>query len=456
MSRLSLLMVCLGLGLVLVRGAAAQPPTNVVLIVADDLGYGDVASYGAADVRTPQIDRLAAEGMRFTQFRVNPLCAPTRASLLSGLYSLETGMWRGPSRRSADADTRARELRRDVRLLPQYMQEAGYATGMFGKWHLGYEAPNVPNARGFSEFVGFLGGAHPYEAGRGETILRNGTPIEDERHLTDLFTEEAVAFIEAHRGEPFFCYVAYNAVHGPLWSADRPRTSGKKEWLDKAARRGVELPRRDYCAVLEHMDDCVGQIVESLRRAGVDERTLVVFISDNGALEDKYPGNNGPFRGQKGETYEGGIRVPAVARWPGVIPPGSTSDAPAMVFDLFATCLEAAGLGAPQTNGSWPVHGISLVPHLRSGGEQPLPDRYLFWDLWGKLGAYHDGWKLVGDIGNHRGRFAEAAPKIADAKFELYYLPDDAGETRDLAGSRPHVYMEMKERLQEWFRRSTR
>lgn len=146
-----------------------------MLIVADDLGYGDVGCYGAPDVRTPHIDRLAAEGMRFTQFRVNPLCAPTRASLLTGLYSLETGMWRGPSRRGNEADTRVRELREGIRLLPQYPNEAGYATGMFGKWHLGYEAPNVPNARGFDEFVGFLGGAHPYEPGRGEPIVHDNS-----------------------------------------------------------------------------------------------------------------------------------------------------------------------------------------------------------------------------------------------------------------------------------------
>ncbi len=464
--------------------AAATPADrpNVVLIVADDLGYGDVGCYGSTVHRTPHIDALATAGVRFTQFRVNPLCAPTRAAFMTGMYSLETGMWRGPSRggentagdeegeesaavqprrnnrerRNPDEAGRARELHRDLRLLPEMLKESGYATGMFGKWHLGYESPNVPNARGFEEFVGFLGGAHPYEPSRGEAIQRNGEPIQDGRHLTDLFTDEAIEFIESRRDRPFFCYVPYNAVHGPLWSTDRPRASGKPEWLAKGGERGLEFPLRDYCAVLEHMDDGIGRIMAALRRLGLDDRTLVIFVSDNGALEDKYPGNNGPLRGQKGETYEGGVRVPAVMRWPGVIPSGTVSDAPAVAADLFATILDAASGEVPQDNGGRSIHGVSLLGHLRSGASEPLPERYHFWDLYGDLGAYHAGWKLVGAIENHRGRFAEALPHIEAAEFQLYYLPGDIGETRDLASERPEVYSDLKRRLIEWFKKSTR
>ncbi len=327
---------------------------------------------------------------------------------------------------------------------------------MFGKWHLGYDSPNVPNERGFEEFVGFLGGAHPYEPTRGEPIQRNGDPTQDERHLTDIFTQEAIKFIESRRDRHFFCYVPYNAVHGPLWSADRPRASGKPEWLVMGSERGLEFPQRDYCAVLEHMDDGIGRIMTTISRLGLEDRTLVIFVSDNGALEDKYPGNNGPLRGQKGDTYEGGVRVPAVLRWPGVIPPGTVSNASAVAADVYATALDAAGHQIPQANGRRLIHGASLLNHLRSGASEPLPERYHFWDLYGDLGAYHAGWKLVGAIENHRGRFAEALPQVEAAQFELYYLPDDIGETRDLANERPEVYADLKQKLVEWFEKSTR
>ncbi len=455
MSRSAWLLAVALLGPSSLVGAAAEPRPNIVLIVSDDQGYGDASCYGSKDLRMPHLDGLAAGGLRFTQFRVNPLCAPTRAALLSGLYSIQTGMWRGPSGPNRRANAAPRRLQEGLRLLPQSLKDAGYATGMFGKWHLGFEPPDVPNSRGFDRFVGFLDGAHPYEAARGEPIQRDGKPIGDARHTTDLFTDEAIAFLEAHRGEPFFCYVPYNAVHGPLWRPERQKPSAKAEYLERCARRGIDFPRRDYCATLEHLDDGVGRILATLRRLGLEERTLVIYVSDNGAQQQQFPGDNGPLRGQKGMVYEGGIRVPAVIRWPGVIPPGVISDAPAMASDVFATCLDAAGVDVPRANGRHPVHGVSLLGHLRSGGKASLPDRYLFWDLWGKLAAYHDGWKLVGQIDNHRGRFAAAVSQIEAAQFELYYLPEDIGERHDLAKEKPAVSAEMKRRLIAWFKAST-
>jgi arylsulfatase A-like enzyme len=433
---------------------AADRPPNVLLIVADDLGYGDLGCYGGKHARTPTIDALAGQGMRFTQFRVNPLCAPTRAALLSGQYSLECGVWRAPNQ-AEPGDEHRRELHHDVILLPQFLKQAGYATGMFGKWHLGYDSPNRPNDRGFDQFVGFLGGAHPYQGRNNSRILRNGQPLVDRRHLTDLFTDEAISFIEANQSRPWFCYLPYNAVHGPLWEAEHKRPSGKPEWLAKGEGRGLDFPLRDYCAVLEHLDDSIGRVLKTVHEQGLDEQTLVLFISDNGALEEKYPGDNGPLRGEKGTVYEGGIRVPGMIRWTNQIPAGTISDAPAMVFDLFATCLEAARVAIPKTNGKHPVHGVSLLEHARSKGASKLPQRHLFWDLWGKLAVWHDGWKLVGMIDNHRGRFAEAVPQIEAAQFELYYLPDDLAEQHDLAASKPAQYAELKERLLAWFKAST-
>ena len=431
--------------------AVAQPERpNILLVINDDQGYGDASCYGSKDLQTPHFDALAKSGVRFTQFRVNPLCAPTRASVMAGLSSLESGMWRGPSQRE-EVD---RAIQPGVKLLPQYLKEAGYATGIFGKWHLGYKSPDVPNERGFDEFLGFLGGAHPYQPSRGAPILKNGEPLKSDKHLTDLFAHAAEDFIRRNAKQPFFCYVPFNAVHGPLRSDDRPADSGKPEWLAKY--QTLEPKRRDYCAVLSHSDDRLGRLLALLKELGIENNTLVICHSDNGGMIEKYPGNNGPLRGEKGMTYEGGIRVPAAIRWPGVIPPASVSAASAVHFDLFSTILEAAGIDRPKMNGRHAVSGISLLPHLKSGGREPLADRYLFWDLFGKLAAVHGDWKIVATIDNHHGKFDQALEKIAAAKFELYNLSQDVGETKDLAADHPQVYDDLKQRYIAWFRAATR
>ena len=455
-----LLLAGAGLALPPPRLAAAPEPArpNIVLIVADDMGYGDATCYWKTDLQTPVMDGIARHGIRFTQLRVNPLCAPTRASIMTGLYSLETGMWRGPSARAGEPDaddaksSRARQLKEGIRLLPQYLKAAGYATGMFGKWHLGYEAANGPNARGFDEFVGFLGGAHPYWLGRNARILRNGRPFAATGHTTDLFADQAIAFIKAHQQQPFFCYVPFNAVHGPLRNADRDADSAKPEWLAHYEQAGVAQPRRDYCGVMSHADQRMGDILKTLRELGLEARTLVIVVSDNGGILHTYPSNNGPLRGGKGNTYEGGIRVPAVMQWPGVIPPGSVSRADAMHFDLFSTILDAAGVAVPEKNGAYAVSGVSLLPHLRSGGKTALPDRHLFWDLYGQVGALHGNWKMVGEISNHHGKFDQAAREAEKAKFELYNLAEDLGEKDDRSAQFPQIYDDLKARHLSWLR----
>ncbi len=428
--------------------SAARP--NIVLILLDDQGYGDASCYGAKDLRTPRFDALANSGIRFTNFRVNPLCAPTRASLLTGQSSLESGMWRGPSQKAGVE----RALRDDVKLLPQLLSAGGYATGIFGKWHLGYAAPNLPNDRGFDEFVGFLGGSHPYVAGRGAPLLEQRQPLVSDRHLTDLFADAAEDFIRRHKARPFFCYLPLNAVHGPLRSVDRPSDSAQSEWLAKY--ESLPPNRRDYCAVLSHADDRIGRLLDLLGELQLEQRTLVVCLSDNGAMTDKFPGNNGPLRGAKGTTYEGGIRVPAAISWPGVVPADTISRADAVHFDLFATILDAAGIAVPAKNGKHPVHGVSLLPHVKSGGRTPLADRYLFWDLYGKMAALHGDWKIVGSIDNHHGKFDQALVQIEQARFELYNLADDIGERHDLADEHPQIGSDLKARYREWFQAATR
>jgi len=439
--------------------AATNSRPNILLIVTDDMGYGDATCYGKTDLQTPALDAIARNGVRFTQFRVNPLCAPTRASIMTGLYSLEAGMWRGPSARGGDAEkdddssARARRLTKGVQLLPQFLKAAGYATGMFGKWHLGYEAPDVPNSRGFDEFVGFLSGAHPYWLARNSRILHNGKPLEATGHTTDLFADRARDFIKANQDRPFFCYVPFNAVHGPLRNADRQADSAKPEWLAKYEQRQVDQPRRDYCAVLSHADARIGELVGLLRELNLHERTLVIVVSDNGGILHTYPANNGPLRGGKGTTYEGGIRVPAVMQWPGVIPPGTVSPADAVHFDLFSTILDAAGIPVPAKNGPHAVSGVSLLPHLRSPGKTSLPDRYLFWDLYGQVGAVHGRWKMVGEISNHHGKFDQAVQDSKSAKFALFNLSDDLGEKTDVSAKFPEIYSDLKNRHLDWLKR---
>ncbi|MBL7187230.1 MAG: sulfatase-like hydrolase/transferase [Phycisphaerae bacterium] len=436
------------------RRVAKAPPEkpNILLVVSDDQGWGDASCYWKdTDVETPVMDEIARTGVRFTQFYVNPLCAPTRSSFLTGQYSMENGMWRGPSK----SDENERRIRDDVVILPQFLKRAGYKTGIFGKWHLGYRRPDMPNDRGFDEFYGFLGGAHPYTPTAAQALMHNDKPYREDLHLTDYFTEKALSFIRdcAVKRKPFFCYVPYNAVHGPLWRAEQPKPSGKKNWLERYAEKGVDQPRRDYNAVLGHMDRSVGRLLDLLKDLDLEEDTLVIYFSDNGACletaETKadYPRNNGPFRGGKGGTYEGGIRVPCVMWWKGKFPEGIVSNELAMHFDVFATVLEAAGLDVPSTNGRNPVHGMNLIEHILSGCMEPLPERIVFWELVGKVAARRGRWKLVGQVESTRGRWRQLAQRLEDAELQLYDLKEDVDESEDLREKHPKEYLHLKKEL---------
>lgn len=432
---------------------------NIVLILMDDQGYGDASCYWPeTDLKTPVMDRMAGNGIRFTHFRVNPLCAPTRASIMTGTYSIYNGMWRGPSAPRTDPGSGkvlkpgTRVVRDDILMLPQYLKKEGYATGIFGKWHLGYDEDNVPNKRGFDEFVGFLSGAHPYKWSSHSKILRNGEPLKTDQHFTDLFADEAIRFIKENREQPFFCYLPFNAVHGPLRSDKRDADSARPDWLRHYEEAGIEQPRRDYNAVLSHADDRVGDVLATLEELNLTRNTLVVYLSDNGGITHTYPSNNGPLRGGKGNAWEGGIRVPAVMQWPGQIPAGSLSASDVAHFDLFATILDVAGIKIPGTNGPIMVEGKSLLDHIISGGKTLLPDRYLFWDLYGASAALRGPWKIVAHLGNHNGQFDKAAVTAEAAHFELFNLDSDLSEKRDLAASYPEIYTDLKNRLVTWLK----
>ncbi|MEO1980568.1 MAG: sulfatase [Fuerstiella sp.] len=418
--------------------AAEQRPPNIVFIMADDLGYGDIGCYGSAVNRTPHLDRLAAGGMRFTDFHSNgPMCSPTRAAFLTGLYQSRFG------RRFESALSGSRRdpgLPLSAVTIAEVLQQANYATGMFGKWHLGYEAPWLPTNQGFHEFRGLVSGDgdHHTQIDRsGNEDWWNGKMVSMEKGYTaELITEHSIDFIERHKDEPFFLYVPHLAIHFPWQGPDDPphRKRGTSYHKDKW---GV-IPDRSnvhphVTAMIESLDRSVGRIVAALERLGLIKNTLVVFTSDNGGYLNYAGGfenisDMGPLRGEKGTIYEGGHRVPAIFSWPGKIEP-SVCHETAMTFDLFPTFATLAGTNADAAT----LDGSDLSEMLFAGAN--LPKRSLFWRMGSSKAARKGSWKLC----VHGNRPAQ-----------LYDLATDIGERNNLAGTRPGVLIELKNALAEW------
>ena len=457
MSFLSVL-VLVGVSISGMRCYAAAP--NILFIVSDDHGWGDLPSnWDDTEVRLPTLDALARTGVRFPNYHTVPLCGPSRACMFTGQYSTENGMWRGPGSQPLGSPG-YRGIKRDVKMLSEYLSEAGYATGAFGKWHLGSLEGEVPNDRGFDEFHGFLGGAHPYWiSGSRSKIMHNREhdPLA-EGHATELFTQWAEDFIRKNAGKesPFFCYLAYNAVHGPLRVEKSKPASAPEAWVKKALDRGVSFLRSDYVAILEHMDHNIGQLVSVLDELGVAENTLIVFVSDNGgctmeegAAGGRFPGNNGPLRGGKATTYQGGLNVPFLVNWKGKIPQsGLVSDSHVMHCDIFSSLLDAAGLTVPESNGKNPVRGMSLLPHMLSDGETSVPERTMIFELWGNIGVRRGDYKLWASVGRDYSPDWDAlAAEISQKDLELFDLRRDVAETNDLRTEHPEMYASLKAEL---------
>ena len=400
---------------------------NILLIVVDDLGYGDLSCYGASDVHTPNIDALAARGQRFTQFYANcPVCSPTRASILTGRYPDMVGV---PGVIRTHRDNSWGRLSDEAVLLPQILKEEGYHTACIGKWHLGLEAPDTPNDRGFDLFQGWLGDMmDDYYTHRRHDInymRHNHEEIDPEGHATDIFTGWACDYLNERAGirdEPFFLYLAYNAPHSPVQPPE--------DWLEKVKARepGMNEERAKLVALIEHLDDGIGRVIRTVEDSGQSENTLVIFVSDNGG-DGRRAANNGPLRGAKGDMFDGGIRVPMIAAWPGQIAPGTESNAVGITMDLFATAADVA-----QSHVDLPVEGISLLPTLH-GGQQKTGGRTLFW---------------VRREGGEYGGRAYYAARQGDFKllqnspfepYELYNLANDPQETTPL----PHDHPKYKE-----------
>ena len=451
-------LVLVGASLFGMRCFAATP--NILFIVSDDHGWGDLPSnWDNTEVQLPTLDALANRGVRFPNYHTVPLCGPSRACMFTGQYSTENGMWRGPGSQPLGSPG-YRGIKRDVKMLSQYLSEAGYATGAFGKWHLGSLEGEVPNDRGFDEFHGFLGGAHPYWiAGSRSKIMHNREhdPLA-KGHATELFTQWAEDFIRENAGKesPFFCYLAYNAVHGPLRVEKSKPASAPEAWVKKALDRGASFLRSDYVAILEHMDHNIGQLVSVLDELGVAENTLIVFVSDNGgctmeegAAGGRFPGNNGPLRGGKATTYQGGLNVPFLVNWKGKIPQGGlVSDSHVMHCDIFSSLLDAAGLTVPESNGKNPLRGMSLLPHMLSDGKTSVPERTMIFELWGNIGVRRGDYKLWASVGRDYSPDWDAlADEISQKDLELFDLQCDVAETNDLRTEYPEMYASLKAEL---------
>ena len=419
-----------------------KPRPNFIVILADDLGYGDTGAYGSSRNKTPHIDRLAQEGLRFTDFYSNgPMCTPTRAALLTGRYQNRIGRaFESP----LGADDKGMPLEQVT--IAEALGEAGYVSGAFGKWHLGRFPPYLPTSQGFEEFWGLGSGGGDHHS----HIDRSGRPdwwhndqIEmEEGYSVDLITNHSIEFIERNidrnKDQPFFLYVSHLAIHFP-WQG--PSDQGYREEggnYHDLTKLGYFAEGRDPSGkvkeMVESLDRSVGRIVEAVQANGLAENTLIIFTSDNGGYLTYQGGyhnisSNGPLRGQKAQVYEGGIRVPAIAWWPERIEPGVTNELAAS-FDLFPTFLELAGIG---TRADLKLDGLSLVPLLLGGGA--LPDRTIFWRMRDRKAVRQGPWKLVA--------IGEAAP-------ELYNLAEDIGENADLSARRPELARRLLSELEAW------
>ena len=346
---------------------------NVVLIITDDMGWADLGSYGAPDVKTPNIDRLARAGIRFTDFYANAvLCSPTRAGLITGRYQQRYGVEMALSAPGEVAGERG--LTASPTSLPRLLKNAGYATALVGKWHLGYTPETSPGAHGFDWFWGLKSGYHDYwqhTDSRGNLDLwENEAPARDSGYTTDLITAKAIGWIDRHARESFFIDVAYNAPHWPYQRPDVPSVA-----RDHARSLGpadsATSTRADYVAMVERIDRGVGEIVAALDRQGLTRNTLVIFTNDNGG---EWLSNNAPLFNRKWTVWEGGIRVPAIMRWPGRIPPGRVTAQVGITMDLTATVLAATGAGVPAEAR---LEGVNLLPQAE--GRAPVSERTLFW-----------------------------------------------------------------------------
>lgn len=453
MHRRVVLTCCLFLLCIFQVGILIAKQPNVVVLLADDLGYGELGCQGNPQIPTPHIDSIAANGVRFTSGYVSgPNCSPSRAGLLTGRIPTRFGYEFNPI--GSKNEEPGYGLPPNEITIAERLHDAGYTTGLFGKWHQGGTARYHPFRHGFDEFFGFTHEGHyfvppPYvgvttmlrrktlpggKEGRwvgsrdliysthmgsnepdydaNNPIVRGGQPVVEEQYLTDALTREAVSFIQRNDDKPFFLYLAYNAVHSPL--------QGAKAYMEKFTHI-EDIHRRIFAAMLANLDDSVGAVLKQLRDSGIEEETLIFFLSDNGGPTRELTSSNFPLRGEKGQMYEGAIRVPFMVQWKGKIPRGKLFHSAVSAMDLFATAAVAANTTIPDL-----VEGVDLVPYL-NGEKEGLPHETLYWRQGGRTALRHGDWKIV----------RMKTKTQSNVSWELYDLANDLSETKDLAGDHP-------------------
>ncbi len=442
--------------------AESNERPNIVLIVGDDLGYGELGCYGGSDIPTPNLDALASQGVRFTDGYVTaPYCAASRAGMIAGRYQTRFGFEFNPV--GAKNNDPAIGLPTSETTIAEHLRGVGYATSLVGKWHLGGTPAFHPQRHGFDEFFGFLHEGHFYvpppwngvttwlrrtalpSGGKGlwtspdrriiwstqlghneppydadNPVMRSSQPVDECENLTDAFTREACHFIERKQEQPFFLYLAYNAVHSPL--------QGEDKYMDRFSHID-NVQRRLFAAMLSHLDDCVGRVIDSLKQHDLQDNTLVIFLSDNGGPTAELTSSNAPLRDGKGSLYEGGVRVPMIVSWKDQVQPGP-SDSIASSLDLTATALTAAGVKNKLNQ----LDGVDLMP-LLSGRAQPTARETLYWRLGEKHAMRHKKWKLI---------------RTGDRPWELYDLSVDVGESHDLACGRVDVVQQLSKMWHDW------
>jgi arylsulfatase A-like enzyme len=419
----------------------AQTPAdrpNVVLIITDDMGYADLGVYGAKDIRTPNIDRLAREGVRFTDFYANgTTCSPTRAGLITGRYQQRYGVEQPLPASGATFNAGQRGLEASPFSLPRLLKSNGYATALVGKWHLGYAASQSPRAHGFDYFFGLKSGYHDFwhhNDSRGAPDLwENDATVEMPGYTTDLIAAKAVAFIEqrSRAGDPFFIDVAFNAPHWPFQRPDAPsKAIGNARFLKPAD--SLTSTRADYVSMVESLDKNVGVLLAALQRNGIARNTIVIFTNDNGG---EWLSDNTPLFNRKYSTWEGGIRVPAIVRWPGHVKAGQVTSQVGVTMDLTASVLAATHTAVPADA---PLDGMNLFPVLE--GQAPVAARTLFWR------SVHPNWNM------RAVRDGDTKIVIESNHTFLYDVRRDPGERNDQARLRPEVVRALTLKLEAWER----